>query len=251
MKFIFKSILTVVAAVVLLLSFLYFYTGGMTRVADDFFAEESTDQANSFLSSYTVGYSAEIHSYLNNHDMNNIQSTSWHARNFVNNKGSIAGDVSNAQGDSIPTRVDFVKQDGDWKIYAIAVQTPKATLKPNEPDLRQQENLISQSMSRFMQAAQQKSMTTFHQYLSQFWQSQISVAELDKAFASIFKFKGDHNFLDNIKPTLNSAMIDENNLLVINGFFPLNNARIMITQKYIYEATEWRLMSFSYSNEKS
>jgi len=181
--------------------------------------------------------------------MNNVQNSSWHARNFVNNKGSIAGEVTNGEGQSIPTRMDFVKQDDGWKIYAIAKQSPKATLNPTEPTLQQQEYLVSQSMSHFMQAAKQKSMASFHQYIAKFWQTQITVPELDKAFASILNFKGDHALLNNIKPSIESAIIDENNLLVISGFFPLNNARIEIKQKYIYEATSWKLISFSYSNE--
>jgi len=67
MKFIFKSIITVVAAIVLLFGFLYFYTGGMTSVAEDFFAAvtaEKPDQANSMLSNYITDDSAYIYGYL-------------------------------------------------------------------------------------------------------------------------------------------------------------------------------------------
>ena len=56
--------------------------------------------------------------------MHDVQSSSWDARNIVNSKGSIAGEVINGKGAKIPTRVDFVKVDGDWRIYAIAKQMP-------------------------------------------------------------------------------------------------------------------------------
>ncbi len=254
MKFIFKAIATVVVLVVFLFGFLYFYTGGMTRVAEGFFAavsEGEQEQANSQLSDYVVDDAASIYSYLESNNMNDVQSSSWNARNFVNSKGSIAGEVINGKGAKIPTRVDFVKVDGDWKIYAIALQRPKAALKPTEPTIQKQESLVSQSMSSFMDAAKNKSMLVFHQHISGFWQAQITVAELDEAFASIYNFKGDFSALSKIKPTIESAMIDDDNLLVINGFFPMHTSRIVITQKYIYEATEWQLISFSYNTEKN
>ena len=259
MKFIFKTVGTVIAAVVLLVGFLYFYTGGMTRVADDFFESltaEQHGQATALLSDFTIENSGVLYSYLENNDMDYVQDTSWHARNFVNNKGSIAGEVINGKGMSIPTRVDFFKEDGDWKIYAIAkhnsnAQNPKATLVPNEPSVQQQETLVSQSMAYFMQAAEQKSMASFRQHISKFWQAQISVTELDQAFGSIYNYTGDLNFLNGIKPTIETASINEDNLLVIKGFFTLKTSRIMIEQKYIYETTDWKLLSFSYNNEKN
>jgi hypothetical protein len=254
MKFILKAIGTVIGAVVLLFGFLYFYTGGMTHVAEDFFesvSKNELDDANKLLSSYTVNDAESIYSFLVDNNMNQVKSSSWHARNFVNNKGSIAGEVTNTNGESIPTRVDFVKQDGDWKIYAIAKQSPKALLIPNEPTISHIENLVSQSMAVFMDAAKQKSMELFYGYTAGFWQSQTTVADLDKAFGSIYNYQGDYNFLNNIKPTIESAVIDENNLLIIKGYFPLNASRIVISQKYIYEAAAWKLMSFSYSNEKN
>ena len=254
MKFILKAIGTVIGAVVLLIGFVYFYTGEMTDVADDFFESVSKNEledANNQLSSYTINDAVSVFSYLDDNHMTKVKSTSWHARNFVNNKGSIAGEVVNGNGENIPTRVDFVKQDGDWKIYAIAKQLPKAQLIPNEPTFNQIESLVSQSMTVFMDAAKHKSMAIFYQHTARFWQSQTTVADLDKAFASIYNYQGDYNFLNKLKPNIESAIIDENNLLIINGFYPLASSRLVISQKYIYEATAWKLMSFSYSNEKS
>jgi len=43
-------------------------------------------------------------------EMDYVQDTSWHARNFVNHKGSIAGEVINSKGISTPTRIDFLKK---------------------------------------------------------------------------------------------------------------------------------------------
>ncbi len=254
MKFIFKAVGVIVASVVLLFGYLYFYTGGMTRVADDFFASltsEQHGQATALLSGFIQDDSTNVFSYLESNGMDYVQDTSWHARNFVNNKGSIAGELINGQGISIPTRMDFFKEAGDWKIFAIAKQTPKATLEPAEPSLQKQESLVTQSMANFMSAAQQKSMASFHQQIAKFWQAQISVSELDQAFGSIYNYTGDLNFLNGIKPTIEAASIDQDNLLVIDGFFPLTTSRIMIKQKYIYEATEWKLLSFSYNNEKT
>ncbi|MGJ8664270.1 MAG: hypothetical protein ACSHWU_11485 [Marinicella sp.] len=253
MKFILKAITTVAVVVALLLGYLFFYTGGMTRVADDYFeaitAGES-NQASTLLSDYVVVDADSINDYLVSHGMHNVQSSSWDSRHFVNNKGSISGEVINGNGTKIPTRVDFFKEAGDWKIYAIEHLNPLASTKRTEPSVQQQENLVIHSMSYFMEAAKNKSMKIFHHHISKFWQSQITVAELDQAFASIYNFKGDHSIFSKIKPTIESGMIDENNLLLITGYFPMNATRITINQKYIYEATSWRLISFSYSTEQ-
>ncbi len=253
MKFLFKAIGTVVLLVVFLIGFLYFYTGGMTRVAEDYFAAVAAgeqDQAVTLLSDYITADAASINDYLESNDMHDVVSSSWDSRNFVNSKGSIAGELVNAKGAKIPTRVDFIKEDGDWKIYAIEQKRPKAALKPNEPSIQQQENLVIHSMSYFMEAARNKSMQVFHQHISRFWQSQITVAELDKAFASIYNFTGDFSIFTRIKPIIESGMIDDNNLLVITGFFPMNSSRVVVTQKYIFEATKWQLVFFSYNTEK-
>jgi|GEM_PF-3671072 len=245
--------MTVVGAVVLMIGYVYFYTGGMTSVADDFLVAvtaEDYNAANQQLSSFTISDAPIIYSYLKKNAMNEVKSTSWHSRNFVNNKGSIAGEVHNKQGVSIPTRMDFVKQDNDWKIYAISKQSPKATLKPSEPTRQQQEQLVSHSMAQFMQAAKLKSMKTFHQFIADIWQSQITVDELDKSFASIYNFKGDYAMFTKIKPVIESATVEEDNILVINGYFPLNTNKIVINHEYIFEASQWQLTAFRYKDAK-
>lgn len=252
MKFIGKAILVVVGAVVLLVGFVFFATSGMTGVADDFFAavdEQDYPEAESMLSDYVKADAAQIYSYLYNNQFNQVQSSSWHAREFKNSKGHIAGEVINGDGNSIPARIDFFKEDGDWKIYAIALQKPNAPSKPSAPSNPDQEALVSTSMSVFIDAARAKSMAAFLQHTSQYWQSQTTVADLDQAFGGIYQAKGDLTFLNSIKPVIESAVIDENNLLVISGYFPMNSSRLFFDQKYIYEAISWQLLAFSYKNE--
>jgi len=253
MKFLLKIILGFIIVVVAIITMIFMQTKGMPDAADEFLNAvklSNTDNANSFLSQHIKDNPVNLYLYLKNNSFDKVKGTSWSSRAFVNNNGNISGVVTISNGANINTRMTFIKEDGSWKIYSIQKLTTKDLTKAEEPKLTIQKKLVKNAMATFLLSAREKSMSRFYQGLSGIWKNQVTIQKLDDIFGSIYKFKGDLRFLDNVDPVIESHSISKDGILIVAGMFPTNQVTIYFTQKYIYEGVQWKLFGFDYSNKK-
>jgi len=252
MKKFFKIILFFIGGIALLIAAVFFMTAGMADVADDFFkSAKAKDQTKMqiHLHQHIVNDLPEIIQYLNDNGMDQVTDSSWSSRAFVNSSGNISGELTTANNETIKTRMTFLKVDGDWKIYSIQKQD-SSSKGAQAPTISVQKAIVHDAMKSFMAAGSEKSMKSFHAIISNYWKSQITVEQLDKAFGSIYQAKMDLRFLDNVTPEIENYSINKDGILELSGFFPANNVTIYFSQEYIYEGTQWKLFGFNYSSKK-
>ncbi len=91
--------------------------------------------------------------------------------------------VKTENGGTVPLTLKFLKEDEQWKIFAI--NKPRVGLLdqystiPNESELI---DLTNESMLKFAQAVKAKNFTDFHVYVSTLWQMQFTAQKFEEIF---------------------------------------------------------------------
>ena len=253
MKFLVKILIGFITIIAVIIASIFLLTSGMPKVADEYLElikARDYKQANSYLSSHIRPDAQALLQYVQDNSMDDMVDTSWSNRAFVNNNGSISGEITTSNNETIDTRIAFIKEAGDWKIYSIQRQANSAVNVMQQPANAKQVELAHTAMKVFMLSANEKSMNKFYNSLSSIWQRQTTAEELNKAFSSALKFNGDFTFLDNIKPVIDFASIIAGDVLLLSGSFNTGKETIYFSQKYLYEGIEWKLVAFEYSSKK-
>src|SRR5690606_28439929 len=107
--------------------------------------------------------------YLAANGMDKATATHWSSRSVGNGRGSLVGSITTEGGEHVPVEIDLVKEQGQWKIFAIrsipatagVSNTPKGL-----PDESEQVTLVIESMEAFVDAVAAQDMTGFHNHIS-------------------------------------------------------------------------------------
>ncbi|MEP6903869.1 MAG: hypothetical protein ABJA66_19255 [Actinomycetota bacterium] len=111
---------------------------------------------------------------------------------------------------------------------------------PTEEELRP---IASKTIRDFDDALQQSDFGDFYTIISETWQSQITAAELDKAFAPIaaqknnYKLKTDAPLVFSSKPALKDDVLEIN-----GGYQNVKGKNIPFRLRYIKESGDWKLL---------
>ena len=204
----------------------FFFSSGMEKTADAFFnvvKQRDIAKARSYLSEDFKASTDEnaLKEYLSQSAILNIKSFSWSNHQISGDRGQLDGFITTESGGVVPLKLTFVKENGDWKIYALqksaaGLQSKKTS--PSVPEKSEQIAFVKQSMHDFLISVKEKDMSHFHRTLSQMWQKQISTEELNAVFFSVIDSCADWPAVDTLAPELSSdAKIDENGVLSLAG----------------------------------
>jgi hypothetical protein len=84
-------------------------------------------------------------------------------------------------------------------------------------------------------------MGIFHKFISPMWQKQITPAKLEEIFGGFYDFSDKLGNLKDLPPKLRAeATVDDNGILVIQGYYDGPDDRAIFTYKYIFEGLKWR-----------
>lgn len=231
------------------------FTAGMTHTADGFFqavGQKDMARAHAFLSEgfrRSVGEHA-LDAFLENNAIAGFKEAHWSSRKVENGRGSLSGSIINDTGGVVPISVDLVRENGDWKIYAIRKQ--RAGMPMEEPPALETPGgavvraLIQASMRDFAVSVQQQDMSHFRSTLAQRWQKQVSVEELNRIFAP---FHGQGMNLLKLAATepvpTASPRVTTDRALVVEGYYPVGAKHVLFTQTYDLENGVWKLIRFN------
>ena len=280
------GICTFFSFIALIVVAVFTMTSGLVDSADAFFAavkQKDMATARTYLAEDFKKSTDEkaLNQFLAGSTLLNFKESSWSNREINNGRGTLEGEIVTESGGVVPIKLSFVKENDEWKIYAIqktvaGLQTdtanteqpkPQATTvaepsKPIEtanpiepqptptvsadslPDATTQTAMVKQAMSDFLASVKVKDMTHFHSTLSQLWQDQYTVEKLNEAYKPITDNKADWSVLNSVTPSV-SANKDNDGVLTLTGTYPTKPSRVDYEQSYIYENGAWKLISFS------
>jgi hypothetical protein len=265
-----KIVLGIVTFIALIITAIFYFTAGMVDSADAFFTavkQKDMTTARTYLAEDFKTHTDEkaLTEFLANSAILNFKESSWSNREVNNGRGELEGIITTETGGVVPIKLSFVKENDEWKIYAI--QKPTAGLQTETPATSppatsplavssssaatvptpaEQITLVKQSMHDFLISVGEKDMTHFRSTISSLWQNQFTTEQLNQAFKSITDAQADWSVLDTVAPVLlPDVKIDENGVLLLKGLYSTQPNQVQFEQKYIYEGTAWKLIGFS------
>ena len=249
-----KVLIGIIGVIALALGAIFYFTADMVTVADDFFVAAKENRASDAYAYLSEDFRAntsesELMEFLEENQLTQFENANWQTRSINGGRGDLVGSITTTSGGTVPLSLTFAKGGGTWSIYAI--QKPKAGISEESSDLQlpsesEQVALVSETMQMFAVSVNEQSMETFHGHLSNLWQRQISVAELEEAFGAYFGIGADFTVLETYAPTFDSSpALDEEGFLAIAGHYLVGEEKVVFTQTYVFEGLSWKLLGFS------
>jgi hypothetical protein len=258
MKTFLKIIGGIAAVIVVAVAAVFYFTAGITGAADGFFeAVKNQDMvaARAYLSEEFKASTDEgaLQDFLSTGGLSSVSDASWSNRQVSGGKGELEGIITSDNGGTVPVKLTLVKENGDWKIYHIQRTTPGLKAESSAPEIPapdEQIAMVKQSMRDFTVSVDSKSMGYFYSTISQMWQDQVTVAELDEIFGVTYDANLDFASLDSVIPVLEPVSgLGENGELVLKGYYPTTPDQLHLQQKFVFENDRWKLMGFSFTIE--
>jgi hypothetical protein len=143
-----------------------------------------------------------------------------------------------------PSAVNFTlkyKREGpDWKLVGIEVNVaPSRPAIPPEETLKE---MVNATMLDLAIAIKAKDFKGFYKKIAALWKEQTSAEALAENFRSFSDQNMDLTVLQALDPVLTKApALDENDWLVIEGYYPSQPSRAYFTMKYLIEDGVWKL----------
>ena len=148
---------------------------------------------------------------------------------------------------AVQFRLKYVNEKSAWKLVGIKVDVkPTGAPRGQVPSEREARALALESLLAFNRAVQAKNFTTFHKQIADVWRKQITAAELRKAFAPFIEQAVDISPIADLQPVFDPAPgFDEDELLLLKGYYPTRPNKVHFKLRYIQEADAWQLVNIA------
>jgi hypothetical protein len=148
---------------------------------------------------------------------------------------------------AVQFRLKYVNEKSSWKLVGIKVDV-KPTSEPGGeiPSAREARALALESLLAFNRAVQAKNFTTFHKQIATVWQSQITPAQLRKAFSDFVEQGVDIGSIADLQPVFDQPPgLDEDDFLLLKGYYPTKPNKVQFKLRYIQEEGAWQLVNIA------
>lgn len=242
----------VIGFVVLVGSIVLYATRGLVTAADTFFSQIASGDTKVAFESTSEQFGSEgtlkdFEAFVKAKRITEYVSGKWTERSVKNNIGKLEGNLVLKDGGTLPIILNFVKEDGQWKIYgfnlleAEASEIKEKTI-PSDVEIN---NLVKDSLVSFGQAIKKHDFTDFYNN---------SISESSKTRITPEKFQeifGDMKIsevlsqkeLETKKPILIVPPAIKDNQLVIKGYYSTKDYDYTFKLGYEYEYPNWKLVS--------
>jgi hypothetical protein len=233
----------------LLVAILFTSTSGLVRAADGFLAAVRAQDlagASRFASEDFRASTSEdeLRAFLERNRLSGIREARWSSRNrATGGRGTLEGVVATEDGRNVPLHVALVKEDGAWKVHALArpasgiVELGAAEGRPGPAE---QVTLLRQSVHALAVALRTQDFEAFRAGVARVWQAQKSADEFRAIFSGAFR--GDLTTFDRLEPELDQASTLEDGVLVVTARYQLGDGRQYFRCSYVLEGVAWRLV---------
>jgi hypothetical protein len=251
-----------VALVAAIVIFVFTGTAGMSDEADLFFnrlkkGEFSAAHAMTAAAFQKATSVDQLAKFSEMFTLDKLSETSYPSRGFENEMAYLEGDIKYTDGSLQPMRIEFVKEDGDWKVLHVTPKsgapiTSSSTATPIEPLEHQTapsedvaKALVNQSILMLADAIVKRDFTDFYNYSSNMWQSQTSKEALLVAFKEFIDKEIDLIHTQNTTLTIQPPQVDLQNALNIDAEWNTKPVRTVGNFRYVKEGGEWKLIGIA------
>ena len=252
MKKLLKIFLILVLLGALGVGAIFYLTSGLTEAAANFFDAVKAKNYSVAYAGVSSGFKsatsqAQLEGFLETTGIRDVASTSWNNRSVTIGTGKLEGTAVTNSGVTIPLTINFVKEDGGWKIQSI--DKPPSGVSdghgPSTPTVQEANDLAKNTLKVFADSVLKKDFTPFHEHIALLWQKQVSVQQLNEIFKPFIDQEIDLLPLQQLTPLFDKQPQVEDSILVLTGHFPTKPSSVTFKLKYILEGVTWKTVGTS------
>jgi len=259
-----KKIILIIVIIFLLIGsivfFVFYSTRKLPNSADNFLTLVKNNQyeeayqgtSKVFQSNFSLD---QFQSFISQYKLGEYQSSLWNSRKISGgNTGTVSGSITLTDHTVIPTQINFVKEENDWKIASISLNGEVNNIPEKESINQAQINsLVNETMGLFSDAVNSQDFTKLYDSGATAFKEQMASQDaIKKQFQSFIDLKVDLSDLKNQQPVFSEQPgINKDGLLVAQGQYtisvkdPTDGKRkqgiLKFNLKYFFEAGSWKL----------
>lgn len=223
----------------------FYATSGITDTADEFFAaaaEGDYDTANGLLSTQLQGeLDRGIRPFLAFNGIEKVVEKSWSSRSIENDVGRLEGTVTTAEGGKIALTMQFISENGEWKIDGIEI-APRGLQSGGGgmaiPSVDEQERLIARATQGLMNTLRTDDFEGFNSE----WVNGMDPADLRAGLGALPQEVLDAMFMTQPEFTPASAL-NERGFLVLDGVYRTDKGNFKFSYSFMDQGGQTKLIA--------
>jgi len=245
-----------------------------TDAAKHFFALVAAGDLAQAYASSAFGFQAEQSETAFTHNVNQLglaqqSAATWEPAEITDAEAKVRVEITTQAEKKVPFIVTLVHESGAWRVHSL--RSPRGPGRPTEnhfslvgkgaafsdaqsqplPSTEEIQRLAETTMRHFDEAVQEKSFAKFYDTVALGWRKQLTVAQLERAFAPFVEAKVRISGLNEAELQLDGPpVISPEGILVVNGHFNTAPYQVYFSMKFIYEQPWWKLFGLDVRLQK-
>ena len=183
-----------------------------------------------------------------------MRSVSWYSRQIGGHTAGVSGDITLADGTRVPVEVGLERSSGTWLIRDLLGPEEVGRARPVEgrmlPSDRKLQELIEESVGAFVNAVQRNDFAAYYAGLAQRGRRLTAATDLPRLYKSALGQPFDLAALRARPPEmLVPPVLERDGTLRLRGRYLARPMGLRFELRYVYEDTEWRLMTAKFDLE--
>lgn len=183
--------------------------------------------------------------FLSESGVGRYASGRWSGWQIEDGVGTVEGSITTATGESLPLRLRFLKEDGQWRIDAIQpLREAEGEAARVLPTPVQSVGLVRDATVLFARGVAAGDFAVLRDAAAPEFQAQFTAADLGAQFRPFVDAGIDLRPLEGVPPNLSAEpSVDGAGVLRLVGYYPADGGKVDFDYKYVYRFTGWRLIS--------
>jgi hypothetical protein len=193
----------------------------------------------------------------------------WEPPEITDDEAKVRVEITTAEGSKLPFVVTLVNQSGAWRVHSLRFSRGPGQPTANrfslvgkgaafsdvqsQPLPREEEilKLAQRTMRDFDEAVREKSFEKFYDTVAVAWRKQLTVAQLERAFAPFINAEVKIGGIGQAEMQLDGPpSINPEGVLVVNGHFNTAPYQIYFSMKFVHEQPWWKLFGLDVRLQK-
>lgn len=242
------------AAIVFLMTlfFLFGQSPNLREPADTFLSlVKQVQPQEAYLATSSIFQASNTYpdflSFLEQGGLKDHQAVTWKNTTVKGDTGTLTGIMQTGDEKVLPLVMEFARESTGWKVTHVRTTNNPTTL-PALPTDQEIIRMTRESMALFSDAVAAGSFSTFHGSISQAWQKQVTIEQLEQTFRELIQNKVDLSFVKTAMPVPEQApFIDTYGSLVLKEKYEQQQLPLRVQLKYKYESGTWKLFGIELS----
>jgi hypothetical protein len=233
-------------------SLVFYFTAGAAKAGDRFLTLLGEGKAHEAYLSTSSALRAQVGEdeftdVVKELGLTEYASSDWDTRSVgTSGVATLQGTVTTRAGGRIPLKLQFVKEQGEWKVSYVSGSEAGMVIEHRKRDVPSEETLrrmTKEALLDFNQAIKAKDFKPFHDKIAALWKREVTPEGLQKTFQKFIDLQVDIGGIQDVNPVFDKPpALDDNGSLAVSGYYPTKPLQVTFNLDYTYEHPAWKLI---------